>query len=91
MNKTELINEVSKRTDVPKATVKKVIDATLDVVADVLNWGGKVQLVGFGSFYVTTRKARKGRNPRTGEVINIPARKVVRFRAGKQLTDLVNK
>ncbi len=91
MNKTELINEVSKRTEVSKATVKKVVDATFNVIADVLNWDGKVQLVGFGSFYVTTRKARKGRNPRTGEVINIPARKVVRFRAGKQLTDLVNK
>ncbi len=91
MNKTELINEVSKRTEVPKATVKKVVDATFNVIADVLNWDGKVQLVGFGSFYVTTRKARKGRNPRTGEVIEIPARKVVRFRAGKQLTDLVNK
>ncbi len=91
MNKTELINEVSKRTEVPKATVKKVVDATFNVIADVLNWDGKVQLVGFGSFYVSTRKARKGRNPRTGEVIEIPARKVVRFRAGKQLTDLVNK
>ena len=91
MNKTELINEVSKRTEVPKATVKKVVDATFNVIADVLNWDGKVQLVGLGSFYVTTRKARKGRNPRTGEVIEIPARKVVRFRAGKQLTDLVNK
>ncbi len=91
MNKTELINEVSKRTEVSKATVKKVVDATFNVIADVLNWDGKVQLVGFGSFYVSTRKARKGRNPRTGEVINIPARKVVRFRAGKQLTDLVNK
>lgn len=91
MNKTELINEVSKRTEVPKATVKKVVDTTFNVIADVLNWDGKVQLVGFGSFYVTTRKARKGRNPRTGEVIEIPARKAVRFRAGKQLTDLVNK
>ena len=85
MNKEQLIKEVADRAGLTKKAAREVVNATLDAIASTLKKGESVQLVGFGSFVVAQRKQRKGRNPRTGEPIMIPARKVVKFRPGKEL------
>lgn len=95
MNKNEFIAAVcdSKelaKLDMSKATVTVVVDAVLDTISNALKKGEEVRLVGFGNFYVAKRKAAKGRNPRTGEEIDIKASKQPKFRAGKQLKDDVN-
>lgn len=95
MNKNEFIAAVcdSKelaKLDMSKATVTVVVDAVLDTISNALKKGDEVRLVGFGNFYVAKRKAAKGRNPRTGEEIDIKASKQPKFRAGKQLKDDVN-
>lgn len=83
MNKAELIEKVAKDTKLSKAKANAAIDAVLNNTVSTLKKGGKVVLVGFGTFQVNKRQARKGRNPQNGKVINIPARKVVKFKAGK--------
>ncbi|GHT82403.1 DNA-binding protein HU-beta [Betaproteobacteria bacterium] len=90
MNKTELIADVAEKTDIPKATIARVLEAVLDSTGSALKLGDSVTLVGFGTFYVSTRAARSGRNPRNGEEIRIAAAQVPRFRAGKGLKDAVN-
>ncbi|MFB5662148.1 HU family DNA-binding protein [Alteribacillus sp. HJP-4] len=90
MNKTDLINSVSEQADISKKDASKAVDAVFDSITDSLKKGDKIQLVGFGSFEVRERAARKGRNPQTGEEIKIPATKNPAFRPGKQLKDAVN-
>jgi DNA-binding protein HU-beta len=90
MNKQELIAAVSDASTLTKIDAGRAVEAVLDVIADVLQKGDEVRLVGFGTFAVTTRKAAKGRNPRTGEEINISSSKTPKFRAGKALKDALN-
>lgn len=87
MNKTDLINEVAAKTGMTKKDVDKVVAAFFNTVEGVLKAGDKVQLIGFGTFEVRERQARKGRNPQTGEEISIPAARVPAFKAGKALKD----
>jgi len=89
MNKAELIEEVAGQTGLTKRTSGKAVDAVVSAMSDCLARGEKVTLVGFGTFGVRQRKARTGRNPQTGESINIPAKKVPKFVAGKNLKNKV--
>lgn len=89
MNKTELIDAIAEAAGLTKAQAGKALDATVDAVTTALKAGEEVTLVGFGSFYVADREARSGRNPRTGETIEIAAAKQPKFRAGKTLKDAV--
>lgn len=91
MNKTELIAAVAEKTNASKKDAEKAVAAVLDAVTGALVAGDKVQLVGFGTFEVRSREARTGKNPRTGEAVQIPASKVPAFKAGKGLKDIVNK
>ncbi|AZN40712.1 MULTISPECIES: HU family DNA-binding protein [Paenibacillus] len=90
MNKTELIAKVAELTDLSKKDASKAVDAVFDAISESLQGGDKVQLVGFGNFEVKSREARKGRNPQTGEEIDIPASKIPSFKAGKSLKDQVS-
>ena len=90
MNKAELVAAVAAKTGDTKKNPEEVVNAFVDVVTASLKKGEKVQLVGFGSFEVKKRAARKGRNPQTGEEIKIPASKAPAFKAGKALKDAVN-
>jgi len=87
MNKSELIAKVAETTELSKKDVTNVVEAVFDSIAEALQNGDKVQLVGFGNFEVRERTARKGRNPQTGEEIDIPASKVPAFKPGKALKD----
>ena len=87
MNKADLVSKVSETTDLSKKDVTKVVDAVFDAIAEALQSGDKVQLVGFGNFEIRERSARKGRNPQTGEEIDIPASKVPAFKPGKALRE----
>jgi len=89
MTKAELIDKISSGTGLSKIDASKALDATLNAVKSALKKGQKVTLVGFGTFSVTKRKSRKGRNPRTGDVITIPASKIPKFTSGKSLKDAV--
>ncbi|MCD6257579.1 HU family DNA-binding protein [Candidatus Aerophobetes bacterium] len=91
MNKAELIEEVSNRTGVTKKNVGNVINAVIKVVSDALKNGNRVTLVDFGSFQVIEKKARRGVNPQTKESIQIPAKKVPKFVAGKGLREAIIK
>ena len=91
MNKTELIAAVAEQAAITKKDAEKALSAVIDSITNALAEGDKVQLVGFGTFEVRARDARKGKNPRTGEIINIAASKVPAFKAGKALKDIVNK
>lgn len=90
MNKTELVAAIAKKTELSKKDAEKALKAFTDVVAEELKKGEKIQLVGFGTFEVTERAAREGRNPRTGEMMSIAAYKAPKFKAGKALKDIVN-
>ena len=90
MNKTELVAGVAEKAGLTKKDAEKVVNALFDSVQQELVAGGKVQMIGFGTFEVKERAARKGRNPRTGEDIEIPASKNPVFKAGKALKDAVN-
>ncbi|MBS7240013.1 MAG: HU family DNA-binding protein [Acetatifactor sp.] len=90
MNKTELIAAIAGQAEVSKKDAEKVLKAFTDVVAEELKNGGKVQLVGFGTFEVSERAAREGRNPLTGETMQIAASKSPKFKAGKALKDMMN-
>ncbi len=85
MNKTELVNAIAEKAGLTKVDAKNALDATLTSIADALKNDDKVALVGFGTFSVTEKAARTGINPRTKEKIEIPARKVVKFKAGADL------
>lgn len=90
MNKSELVEAIAKKTDASNASVERMVNAFIETVTTSLTKGQSVQLVGFGSFGVTKRKARTGRNPRTGDAIKIAAAKVPRFSAGARLKAAVN-
>ena len=90
MNKSELIDAIAASADISKATAGKALDAVIDSVTGALKAGDDVVLVGFGTFSVTDRAERTGRNPQTGKAIKIEAAKVPGFKAGKGLKDAVN-
>lgn len=89
MNKRELIDRVSTKTGLTKRVSRETVDAVISAITDSLTREEKVTLVGFGIFQVRKRKAREGRNPQTGKAIQIPAKKVPKFRAGKNLRKVV--
>jgi DNA-binding protein HU-beta len=89
MNKTELINAVAEASELSKKDAGKAVDAVFETISNALKNGDKVQLIGFGNFEVRERAARKGRNPQTGEEIEIAASKIPAFSAGKTLKDAV--
>ena len=86
MNKTELIDAMAAGAEISKADAKKALGAAIDAITNALKNDEKVALVGFGTFSVATRAARKGRNPQTGAEIDIPAKKVAKFKAGLELS-----
>lgn len=88
MNKKELIDALASKTGKTRKEASEFLDAFVEVVTDELKKGGAVNLVGFGAFKVVERPARDARNPRTGEKIHIPARKVPQFKAGKALKEM---
>ena len=90
MNKMELVAAVAEQAEISKKDAEKALKAFTDIVSEELKNDGKVQLVGFGTFEVSKRSAREGRNPQTGEVMPIAASKAPKFKAGKALKDLVN-
>ena len=90
MNKTELIAAIAEQTELSKKDAEKAVKAFTDVVVEELKKGEKIQLVGFGTFEVSERAARTGRNPQTGEEMNIPASKSPKFKAGKAFKDALN-
>ncbi|MBO4375010.1 MAG: HU family DNA-binding protein [Lachnospiraceae bacterium] len=91
MNKTELVAAMADKANMSKTNAEAALKAFTDTVTKQLKKGDKVQLVGFGTFEVTKRAAREGRNPQTGAVMKIAASKAPKFKAGKALKDLVNK
>ena len=90
MNKTELVAAVAEQADISKKDAEKALKAFVDVVKEEMKKGEKVQLVGFGTFEVSERAAREGRNPQTGKTMKIEACKAPKFKAGKALKDAVN-
>ena len=90
MNKSELIDGMAEHAGITKASAKKALESFLGNVEGTLKQGGRVSLVGFGSWSVSKRNAREGRNPQTGKTIQIAAKNVVKFKAGSELADSVN-
>ena len=90
MNRNELVDNVSSKTDMKKSEASKAVDAVFDAIAEALKGGDEVRLVGFGTFSVASRAASEGRNPRTGEKIQIAASKQAKFKPGKRLRDELN-
>lgn len=91
MNKSQLVDHVAQETGLPKTKAQDAVEAIFDGIKSTLSGGGEVRLVGFGTFSVAQRAATTGRNPRTGEKINIPASKQPKFKPGKDLKESVNK
>jgi DNA-binding protein HU-beta len=91
MNKADLVKEISQKASVNQAVAQKALEAMLETFKDALKKGDKIQLIGFGSFEVAKRAERKGVNPQTRKPITIAAKKVVKFKAGKDLKDMVAK
>ena len=89
MNKAELIEAIASEANMTKADAKKALDAFIKTTSKSLKKGDRISLVGFGSFSVSKRAARKGRNPQSGKEIQIPAKKVVKFKPGSELADMV--
>ncbi len=90
MNKSQLIDAMAQDAGISKAAAKKALESFMDNVEGAMKKGDKVSLIGFGTFSVQARKAREGRNPATGKTIQIPAKKVVKFKAGSELAKSVN-
>lgn len=91
MTKADLVEKVAKEADMTKKDAEKLVEIIFDSIINTLNEGEKIELRGFGSFRVRERNARKGRNPKTGEAVKIPAKRVAYFKPGKDLKDLINK
>lgn len=87
MNKAQLIDAIAEKAGLTKAESKKALEAFIETVGEALKNGDKVALIGFGSFSVSERSERSGRNPQTGKAITIPAKKVVKFKAGAELAE----
>ncbi len=90
MTKKELIDNIAKETELHKKDVMEMLNGILRVIPKTLKDGDKVSLVGFGTFSVAERKARKGRNPKTGQIMTIPAHKTIKFRVGKELKNQIS-
>jgi DNA-binding protein HU-beta len=90
MNKADMIEQIAQAAEVSKSAAERAVDALVAAVKSTLKKGDMVTLVGFGTFYVSKRQARAGRNPRTGEALTIKATRAPRFRAGKALKDAIN-
>lgn len=90
MNKGDLISKIAEHAKLSKAQAGEALNAVLNSIGGALKGGDKVTLIGFGTFSVAKREARTGRNPQTGKAIKIPAKKVVKFKPGKDLSDSVN-
>ncbi|HPF52975.1 MAG TPA: HU family DNA-binding protein [Draconibacterium sp.] len=90
MNKAQLIDAMADKAGLSKADAKKALDAFVEATTGALKGGDRVALIGFGSFAISERGARTGRNPQTGKEISIPAKKVVKFKAGAELADAVS-
>jgi len=90
MKKAELVDAIASKTGLTKADSTRALEATFEVITKALKKGERVPVAGFGTFNVTKRKAREGRNPQTGATVKIPARKAVTFKAGSALKDAVN-
>lgn len=90
MNKVDFVNAISEKADCTKKDAAKYLDTIVDVITETLGKGEKISLVGFGTFEVVDRDARIGRNPKTGETIEIPASKSPKFKAGSKLKEIVN-
>ncbi|NUN14760.1 MAG: HU family DNA-binding protein [Myxococcales bacterium] len=90
MNKAELVSHVAKDGDMTKAQAAQALDSFVKVITDALGKGDKVTILGFGTFTTSERSARPGRNPKTGEEIQIPAKRVAKFKPGKELADSLN-
>jgi integration host factor subunit beta len=91
MTKADLVEQVAKEADMTKKDAEQLVEVVFDSIVDALNRGDKIELRGFGSFRVRERNARKGRNPKTGETVEIPAKRVAYFKPGKELKEIVNK
>jgi len=89
MNKTELTSAIAAKAGLTKVDAKKALDATIEAIAEALKAGDKVALIGFGTFSVAKREARQGVNPQTGKAIKIAAKKLAKFKAGKELEDAI--
>ena len=90
MNKTELVAAIAENAEISKKDAEKAVKAFVEVITEELKKGEKVQLVGFGTFEVVERAAREGRNPQSGKMMQIPASKAPKFKAGKALKDMLN-
>lgn len=90
MNKGDLVNKVAESASITKAQATTAVNSVLDSIGDALKSGDKATLIGFGTFSISHREARNGRNPQTGETIKISARNVVKFKPGKELVESVN-
>jgi integration host factor subunit beta len=90
MTKADLIDEVAKNSDLSKKDAEVIVQSVLDSIVESLKNGGKVELRGFGSFRLRERASRQGRNPKTGEKVFVPAKKVPHFKPGKDLKELIN-
>ncbi|HUX08387.1 MAG TPA: integration host factor subunit beta [Acidobacteriota bacterium] len=90
MTKAELVEEVAKSVELSKKDAEKIVNMVFDSIIDALHDGEKIELRGFGSFRLRERKARIGRNPKTGETVHVPTKKVPYFKAGKELKELIN-
>ncbi len=90
MTKAELVEEVSTATDLAKKSAEVIVNTVFDSIIEALHNGEKIELRGFGSFRLRERKARIGRNPKTGETVHVPTKKVPYFKAGKELKELIN-
>ena len=91
MTKADLVEKVAKQAEMTKKDAEKLVEIIFESIVSTLNQGEKIELRGFGSFRVRERNARKGRNPKTGEAVSIPAKRVAYFKPGKDLKDLINK
>jgi integration host factor subunit beta len=90
MTKAELVEEVARSVELSKKDAEKIVNMVFDSIIDALHDGEKIELRGFGSFRLRERKARIGRNPKTGETVQVPTKKVPYFKAGKELKELIN-
>lgn len=91
MNKAQLVEKLAKKMSLPKCQTECFLDATLDLIQNTVSSGEEIKIVGFGTFSRLLRKERKGRNPKTGEVVKIPGAKIPRFKPGKDFRQLVKK
>jgi integration host factor subunit beta len=90
MTKADLVNDVADAAELTKKDAERLVEIVFESIIDSLNKGEKIELRGFGSFRVRERGARRGRNPKTGEPVSIPAKRVPYFKAGKELKELIN-